>query len=256
MSRAFDSIHRDLLMRVLRSFLDEDAIRMIQVLLAKTDLTVRLGTTSSRSFPTNVGTPQGDSLSPLLFVIYLEAALRELRGLYDKSITEVIYADDVDFVSTDKSALLRLLEIAPDKLGEWFLIMNTDKTDVVDVSRSDTQTMEKWRLSKKLGSLLGDREDIMRRKLLAAVALKSVMKDWLRYCPGNPSLRSRIYNAFVKPVLLYNSSTWGISDTELKNLDSFHRKQLRVLNGLHWPKKLTTHRSTNSVTRCQSARTS
>ncbi|XP_029653892.1 uncharacterized protein LOC115227110 [Octopus sinensis] len=110
--------------------------------------------------------------------------------------------------------------------------------------------MEKWRLSKKLGSLLGDREDIMRRKLLAAVALKSVMKDWLRYCPGNPSLRSRIYNAFVKPVLLYNSSTWGISDTELKNLDSFHRKQLRVLNGLHWPKKINNsslYKLSNSV---------
>ncbi|XP_029654833.1 uncharacterized protein LOC115228377 [Octopus sinensis] len=177
MSRACDSIHRDLLMKILQSFLEEDETRMIQVLLTNTELTVRLGMTLSRPFLTNVETSQGESLSPLLFLIYLEAALRELRSLYEESIAEIIYADDVDFVFSDRSALARLLEIAPGKLGKWFLKINSDKTEVVEILRSDTQLIETRRLSKKLGSLLGDREDIMRRKTLAAVALKTFMKN-------------------------------------------------------------------------------
>ena len=54
----------------------------------------------------NIGTPQGDSLSPVLFSVYLENALKEVRTILprptnelEKTLpTEIAYADDVDFV--------------------------------------------------------------------------------------------------------------------------------------------------------------
>ena len=34
----------------------------------------------TKPFSSNIGSPQGDGLSPLLFAIYLEAAVRDLLG--------------------------------------------------------------------------------------------------------------------------------------------------------------------------------
>ena len=68
-SKAFDTIRRDLLMSVCESFLDEDELRMIRLLLANTSLSTRVSRTLSKSFDTTIGTPYGDSLSPILFSI-------------------------------------------------------------------------------------------------------------------------------------------------------------------------------------------
>ena len=62
-------IRRDLLMSVCESFLDEDELRMIRLLLANTSLSTRVSRTLSKSFDTTIGTPYGDSLSPILFSI-------------------------------------------------------------------------------------------------------------------------------------------------------------------------------------------
>ena len=79
MSRAFDTIRRDRLMQILETFLDDSELRMIRLLLADTTLEPRLAKGSCAMFNTTIGTPQGDSLSPVLFIVYLEAALRDLR---------------------------------------------------------------------------------------------------------------------------------------------------------------------------------
>ena len=67
---------------------------------------------TSELFSTTLGTPQEDSLSPVLFIIYLEAALRDFRiaappkSLKDAHLPpETIYADDVDFISHSQTWL-------------------------------------------------------------------------------------------------------------------------------------------------------
>ena len=70
----FDTIRRDKLLDILRTFLGESEMRMIRLLLADTSLEPRLSTGECHAFATYIGTPQGDSLSPVLFTVYLEAA--------------------------------------------------------------------------------------------------------------------------------------------------------------------------------------
>ena len=53
-------------------------------------------------------------------------------------------------------------EIAPAALGEWFLYVNVDKTERTNTKREIDCVAEKWRTTKKLGSLLGDVEDLSR----------------------------------------------------------------------------------------------
>ena len=128
LSRAFDTIRRDKLLEVLQSFLDEPELCMIRFLLAATSLEPRLSTGECHAFASTIGTPQGDSLSHVLFTVYLEAALRDLRSRLPprppadaKLPLDVEYADDIDFISYSRPYLNEIERIAPVCLGEWSL---------------------------------------------------------------------------------------------------------------------------------------
>ena len=76
MSRAFDTIDRNTIRRVLAdAAVDEDELRIVRTLLADTKLRVRVGQAMSEWFRMSIGSPQGDSLSPALFTSYLASAL-------------------------------------------------------------------------------------------------------------------------------------------------------------------------------------
>ena len=62
--------------------------------------------------------------------------------------------------------------------------------------------------------------------------------------------RLRLYNAYVMPVLTYNSSTWALSDTEEDAIDSFRRRQLRIVIGVRYPRKIPSkelYKQTNTI---------
>ncbi|XP_029656605.1 uncharacterized protein LOC115230747 [Octopus sinensis] len=127
------------------------------------------------------------------------------------------------------------------ELGKWVLSVNVNKTEITEIKREDDTTHKRWRHTNKLGSLLGDAEDVLRRKTLANSAMAKLKKGWLRAKGLGVGIRCRLYNAFVKPILLYNAGTWGCSFNDLRKLDSFHRRQLRSLLGMEWPRRISTN---------------
>ena len=246
LSRAFDTIRRDKLLEVLQSFLDEPELRMIRFLLAATSLEPRLSTGDCHAFASTVGTPQGDSLSPVLFTVYLEAALRDLRSRIpprppadDRLPLDVEYADDIDFISYSKPYLNDIERVAPACLAEWSLQLNAAKTERTSVSRQVDRAHEPWRTTRKLGSLLGDAEDVARRMHLANVSFHKMWTVWFRGAQISLPLRLRLYSAFVLPVLTYNMGTWGLTKTELNRLDAHHRRHLRQIIGIRWPHRIS-----------------
>ena len=251
MTSAFDTIKRSNLIEILATFLDVDEIRMIRVLLSNTSLELKMKDTVTKMFKSNIGSPQGDGLSGLLFDVYFENSLRKIRykmitnnAIIEHSYfkikqellpTESIYADDADFMTTDENTNDKLNNMVKDVLLEDNLIVNETKTEHTIIERGKERNTEEWRNVKKLGSLLGDSEDIVRRKQLAIVANKDLNQLWIRKDKLHLSLRLKIYNSLVKPILLYNSGTWGISKNEEGNLNAFHRQQLRYVLKIHHP---------------------
>ena len=246
LSRAFDTIRRDKLLDILQTFLGESEMRIIRLLLADTSLEPRLSTGECHAFATSIGTPQGDSLSPVLFTVYLEAALRDLRSRLptrpqtDANLPlDVEYADDTDFISTSRLFLDDIERIAPACLAEWSLTINASKTERSSVCRHADRVDEEWRMTRKLGSLLGEAEDVARRKQLANVAFRKLSTVWFRRSRISLPLRLRLYESFVVPVLIYNMGTWGLTKAELDRLDAYHRRHLRQIVGIHWPHRIS-----------------
>ena len=82
---------------------------------------------------------------------------------------------------------------------------------------------------------------------LANVAFHKMKILWLRrHHNVSEELRLRLNNSFVLPVLLYNIGTWGLTQKQNDQLDSFHRSQLRQIIGMRWP-----HRISNKALYCR-----
>ena len=71
LSRAFDTNRREKHLSVFNSFLDTDDVQIIRLLLSDTNINVRVDEALSALFNTTVDTPQGDSLSPVLVIVYI-----------------------------------------------------------------------------------------------------------------------------------------------------------------------------------------
>lgn len=138
--------------------------------------------------------------------------------------------------------------MAEQQLGEWHLKVNRDKTEHTKVVRKSDRIEEEWRSTRKLGSLLGDEEDVAHRKQLASAAFCALWSLWKRRHLVSERLHIRLYNAFVLPVLLYNCGCWSLTLAGGARLDSFHRRQLRSLLGIKWPQRIS---NTALYTRCQ-----
>ena len=240
MSAAFDTINRQKLLDILKEIIHRDELRIVRFLLSNTSIHPRIkGATNKREFICNVGTPQGDCLSPILFVIYLEHALKSVRESIPTPKSqlgsiippELIYADDVDFVGQDHVNV----ETIQNMLANFKLKVNTEKTERTTLIRNS----EDWKNSKKVGSLIGDNEDIERRKHLSMAALHKLTNIWIRGDKIKLHTKVKLYKTLVKSILLYNCGTWALTKTQENKLNAFHRKQLRKLLNIRYPTIIT-----------------
>ena len=244
MSRAFDTIDRSKLMSILDTVpgLTDDDRRLVRVLLANTSISVHVNGITTTPFISTIGSPQGDALSPILFAIYLEAAIRELyaRGLKrpecdTKLPGNAIYADDTDFISLCSKYLDEVLHTVGPVFDEYNLLVNVEKTEHIIIGLADIGIDEStWRSARKLGSLLGDQQDVHRRIQLAWQSFNKLEALWKHRNRVAVSTRRKSFSALVESVLLFNCGTWALTVELADRLDSAHRKMLRRVLGLKW----------------------
>jgi len=86
------------------------------------------------------GVRQGCILSPCLFNLYAEAAIREAFDGYNKGfqiggrvINNLRYADDVVLIATSSEDLQELIDLVRASSEKVGLLINTDKTKVIHV---------------------------------------------------------------------------------------------------------------------------
>ena len=260
MSKAFDRVERGTLLNDLKSILEQDELHLVKILIKDVMLAVKVNNEKGKEFKTNIGVPQGDCLSPIMFTLYLAKALEECKDrnencdeknlelpphLRDHTYSQVKrtgtviplqYADDICWLAMNCShSIENVKQQIPSALEKRNLLINQEKTEEYRI-RKDSE-ME-WKKCKYLGSMLDSTEDIKRRKRLASGAMdkiKHIFKDQRL----STDIKMRAFNAYTSSVFLYNSETWTVTKTTEEALDSYHRRQMRNALNIRWPAKIS-----------------
>jgi len=129
LEKAFDRVPREVVWWALRELgVDEWLVNAIMATYTGVTTAVRLNGMESTDFEVKVGVHQGSVLSPLLFIVVLEALSRTFRvGLP----WELLYADDLVLIAETEEKLLDMLKRWKDGMESKGLRVNMGKTKVM-----------------------------------------------------------------------------------------------------------------------------
>jgi exonuclease III len=278
MSRAFDTVDRAILMEDLRSILEPGELHIIKVMINEVRLIVEVAGRKGEAFTTNVGTPQGDCLSPTLFTLYLAKALSTMHssalkdhnyqrvedpvtkpGLptelmdhgyaqyFDSGVViNLQYADDITWVGGNcPHAMTRLKNTIPGILAERYLTINTTKTEEYTAGRDKMS----WQDCRYLGSMLHTQSDMKRRRGLANAAycqIRAILEERKIALP----IRINVFNTLVGSIYLYNSETWSLTAADEKEIDICQRHFLRRILQIRYPQTISNEKLYRMTEQC------
>ena len=114
---------------VLRSYgVGNKVVTLLEKIYGKSRSAVRIGMDIGKWFQTSVGTRQGDSLSPLLFIAYLERVMDKIKSkemgvnVSGTLISNLRFADDIDLLNENCTLLHEQIEQLTRKAEETGLI--------------------------------------------------------------------------------------------------------------------------------------
>ena len=226
-------------------------VTLLQKIYEKSQTAVRIGEDNGEWFRTDVGTTQGDPLSLLLFITYLERVMDQVRwnasGIKISGIliNNLRFADDIDLIDEDVSSLQRQTELTKTAAEQAVLILNINKTktmvfgdrNIDNSTQIGGNTIENVENFEYLGSLLtwdnNCSEEIKMRIGKATSAMASLRHIW-----NSKKLKLenklRILTTCVFSVLLYASKTWTLKEVDRKKLLAFETKYYRRVLGINW----------------------
>ena len=256
-AKAFDSVNRDVLFKLLRHYgVPEKITNLIRKLYEGFKAKIVHNGHLSESFEMLTGIRQGCLLSPLLFLVVLDwvtrqAFRRSARGIQwqlTQRLEDLEYADDLALLThrlQDMRSKMEDLMGAGERTG---LRVNSDKTKIMKVMSTQVGgvgigqgLLEEVDSFQYLGSIIsktgGTDEDIIARISKARQVFVMLKPVWRS---SSLSLKStlRIFTSNVKSVLLYGADTWRTTKYLVNKLQVFVNKSLRSILGIRWPEKI------------------
>ena len=202
---------------------------IIKDMYTSTYTRVKLPDGLTESFRTNSGIRQGDSLSPLLFNLYID----QIKSIFDSScdpaslnevaVSHLLYADDLIIISESPEGLQESLNRVDQYCKEWKLEINVKKTKVVifrqgimkhkpsfHIGNQEIDIVDQYKyLGLTLnydGSFKAGVEELCNKALKAWYSLRN------RLDPrdvNNPKIMLKLYDMMIRPISTYACEVWS-----------------------------------------------
>lgn len=225
--------HHLLKLKMFNVGISRKVISMFQKFYDTAESQIRVGTRLSDARKITKGCLQGDSASPLIFLVFLNDLEEYIRnkGLHGLSIDHtrdlllLLYADDLILFATDKVDLQRKLNALHSYCLENKMMVNVSKSKVVifrrggrvsasDVFYYDNNQLEICSDYNYLGVLFSSHgvfhkaaEQALSRGRVAVGTVRQILVN-----SKTDSLDSRVklFHAIVRSTLLYGSEVWSL----------------------------------------------
>lgn len=255
---AFDTVPREELWKALRKKGTPPKLtRAIKSMFDRVEGVVRMNGETSGTFLLEKGVKQGDSLSPLLFVIFMDEVLKVCKARTEKSFVgmwklrpvscqALAYADDVVLIADSVGKLQNAVTEWTETLRERGMEVNKDKSQVMMVARTDEQVspitidcggqlLEQVEAYVYLGTTIHQtgklQGEIRNRVKKATAAYYSLSNCLFGKREVERRTKTRVYNAILEPILLYGSESWTVAKNDLSSVNAVQMKCLRRIAG-------------------------
>ena len=235
--KAYNSVWRQALMfKLLSQNVSGMFFKIVKAMYINNNICVKINNCVRTSFlKSNVGVLQGDSLSPLLFNLYI-SDLKAFLGVDDDTpklvnsrINCLMYEDDLILMSRSETGLQALLDRLGEYCRKWRMEVNIEKTKAMKFSGNGHkckstflyhgEPLENVSKYKYLGiefcssgSWSYAIANISNRGMKALFLLKGYI------CTGNinPGLGLKMFDQMIRPILCYGAEIWSTFDGNKK----------------------------------------
>ncbi|EYC44370.1 hypothetical protein Y032_0463g1909 [Ancylostoma ceylanicum] len=240
LEKAFDRVPHEVIWYALRlQGIPEELLKWVQMLYVDHRSKVQAAAGTSTEFPITVGVHQGSALSPLLFIVVMDALTKDLQR---PAPWTLLYADDVMLASEDKDELERQTQAWSDRLARFGLRLNIKKTEYLTTDEHESGTIKingtdlpRAATFKYLGSMVSSDGS------LAHEISARVNATWLKWrsltgvlCDKNipDRLKSKIYRTVVRPVAIYGAECWPATKEMERRISVMEMRMLRWMGGI------------------------
>uniref|UniRef100_A0A8D8RFD8 Craniofacial development protein 2 n=1 Tax=Cacopsylla melanoneura TaxID=428564 RepID=A0A8D8RFD8_9HEMI len=262
LQKAFDNVNWNLMLKILEEtgikFKDR---RIIHSLYKNQVAGIKINNSERRTAKIKKGVRQGCNLSPYLFNLYIERAIRQSKecctGIVldgEQRIQMLRFADDIAVLAPDEFNLKRTLEFMDEVLTEQYhMKINMSKTEILMCSKETEElniqikniTVKQTKSFKYLGSCITEdgksTNDIVQRIAQAKAAFH---KKKTLFCSNNMNieLRKQLIKSLVWSVALYGSETWTVNERDKKRIEAFEMWCWRRMMKIKWTERMNNER--------------
>ena len=255
--KAFDSVHRDSLWLIMRSYgIPSKIINMVKELYDDFECAVVDGQDTTEWFKIKTGVKQGCNMSGLLFLLVVDWVMRNalqerntgISWKFATKLQDLDFADDITLLSPTKQHIPTKTDKLAHEAERVGLKVNVDKckllrinsrnNDVVEVNGQEIEDVDRFVYLGATVSKGGGTQNIHNRVVKARGVFLRLKKIW---SSNGISRRTevRLYKTLVKPVVMYACETWKMNKNNENKIDVFQSRCLRRIFKIRWQERIT-----------------
>ena len=249
--KAFDLVYRDgIWLKLINYGTSTKMVTMLRAMYASVKSCVRVNGSLSNFFDSYMGVKQGESLSPLLFILFINDMNEALsNGTFDTvtidelQIFLLLFADDTVLFSYSKEGLQALLNQLCNYCNKWGILVNTDKTvamtfktgtriENVDIFYDGNKLNNVNKFTYLGVTLSANGSFYQAQKTLAQQAMKALfsLNSLFNIVSLEISEKLKLFDTMVAPILNYGSEIWGFHNAP--DIERVHIKFLKQILGV------------------------